>query len=109
MLEPLLGSKNRERVLVFLAVNGEGYARQISRFFHTGLAPIQNQLDRLEAGGVLYSRKAGRTKIFELDPRYPFLKELSALLKKSLSFYSDSERERLEMVRRRPRRKGKPE
>ena len=109
MLESLFGSKNRERVLVFLVVNGEGYARQISRFFQADLAPIQNQLNRLEAGGVLYSRKAGRTRIFGLNPRYPFLKELTDLIEKTLSFYSESERERLEMVRRRPRRKGKPE
>jgi len=58
MLEPLLGSVNRERVLSFLYARGEGYALEIARFFETDLDPIQKQLEQLEAGGVLYSRLA---------------------------------------------------
>jgi len=109
MLEPILGSLNRERILLFLLTNKEGYARQIARFFETDLSPIQRQLDRLEFGGVLYSRQAGRTRLFGLNPRYPFLGELQALLAKALVFYPQEERERLEIVRKRPRRRGKPE
>ncbi len=108
MLEPLLGSVNRERVLIYLLVREEGYAREIARFFTTGLDPIQKQLDRLEYGGVIYSRRAGRTRLFRLNPRYPFLTELTALLRRTLEFYPAEERQRLEMKRRRPRRKGKP-
>jgi hypothetical protein len=108
MLEPLFGSVNRERVLIYLLVRDEGYAREIARFFSTGLDPVQKQLDRLEYGGVIYSRNAGRTRVFRLSPRYPFLSELTALLRKSLEFYPEEERRRLEMERRRPRRKGKP-
>ena len=108
MLEPIFGSLNRERVLIYLLVREEGYAREIARFFSTGLDPVQKQLDRLEYGGVVYSRKAGRTRLFRLNPRYPFLGELSALLRKSLEFYPEDERRRLEMERRRPRRRGKP-
>ncbi len=108
MLEPILGSTNRERVLVFIFARGEGYARQMARFFETGLDPIQKQLDRLEYGGVLISRKAGRTLLYSFNPRYPFLNELKTLLEKALSFYPESERERLLLGRRRPRRRGKP-
>ena len=108
MLEPLLGSMNRERILLYLNIRKEGYAREISRFFRTGLDPIQKQLERLENGGVLYSRSEGKTRLYGLNPRYPFLAGLRALLDSALEFYPPEERERLTMVRTRPRRKGKP-
>ena len=108
MLEAILGSINRERVLLFLYVREEGYSREISRFFKTDLSQIQKQLERLEAGGVLYSRSMGKTRVYGLNPRYPFLAQLRELLDKALMFYPIEERERLTIVRRRPRRKGKP-
>jgi GTP-sensing pleiotropic transcriptional regulator CodY len=107
MLSSLFGSKNAERVLIFLQTRNEGYAREIARFFETDLKSIQNQLDKLEAAGVLSSRAVGRTRPYMFNPRYPFLTELKALLEKSLTFYSEEEREKLVMNRRRPRGKGK--
>jgi hypothetical protein len=107
MLKPLLGSKSSEKVLIFIEVLGEGYAREISRFFETALDPIQKQLDKLELGGILVSFIKGRTRIYTFSPRYPFLKELKGLLDKALTFYPEEERERLLMNRRRPRRRGK--
>ncbi len=108
MLEAIFGSINRERVLMFLYVRQEGYSREISRFFRTDLSQIQKQLERLEAGGVLYSRSMGKTRVYGLNPRYPFLNQLRELLEKAMVFYTAEERERLTMMRRRPRRKGKP-
>ena len=108
MLEPILGSLSCERVLIFILTNQEGYAREIARFFNTDLDPVQKQLKKLEVGGVLVSRTAGRTRLYSFNPRYPFLKKLRSLLEKALSFYSEQEREELVMNRRRPRRRGKP-
>jgi len=108
MLEPLLGSTNAERVLMFIATREEGYAREIARYFDTDLYAIQKQLDKLESGGVLASRLAGRTRIYVFNPRYPFLNELKTLLLKALSFYPRDEQDRLGMNRRRPRRREKP-
>jgi len=108
MLEGVLGSTSAERVLVFLRSRGEGYAREMARFFGTSLRPIQNQLERLEAAGVLWSRQAGRTRLYAFNPRYPFLRELEALLDKALAFYPEADRRALLMNRRRPRRAGKP-
>jgi predicted transcriptional regulator len=108
MLEPLLGSDSSERVLVFILARGRGYATEITSFFNTRLYSIQKQLDKLERGGVLVSEQAGRTRLYAFNPRYPFLKELTALLGKAVSFYPESEKERLFMNRRRPRRRGKP-
>ena len=108
MLEPVLGSVSCERVLMFILARQEGYGREIARFFDTDLTPIQKQLDKLELGGVLVSRTAGRTRLYEFNPRYPFLEEIRNLLQRALSFYSEEEREQLLMTRRRPRRRGKP-
>jgi hypothetical protein len=107
MLKPLLGSKSSEKVLIFIEALGDGYAREISRFFGIALDPIQKQMDKLELGGILVSFNKGRTRIYSFNPRYPFLKELKGLLDKALTFYPEEERERLLMNRRRPRRRGK--
>lgn len=108
MLEPLLGSTNSENVLLFLLAREEGYPREIARFFNSDFKAILNQLKKLEAGGVLRSRSAGRTCLYSFNPRYPFLKELKVLLEKALSFYPEDERRELLTNRRRPRRRGKP-
>ena len=107
MIEPLLGSTNAERALLFLLARDEGYPSEIARLFDTDLYGIQKQVDRLESGGVLVSRTAGRTRLYRFNPRYPFLKELRALLEKALSFYPEVEQDRLRTVRQRPRRRGK--
>ena len=108
MLEPLLGSVNAERCLLFILAREEGYASEMARFFDTDLYGIQRQLDRLENGGVLASYNAGRTRLYRFNPRYAFRRNLMALLQKALGFYPVDEQKRLLIVRRRPRRKGKP-
>lgn len=107
MIEVLLGSKNAERVLIYIFAREEGYPREIARFFNTDLKSIQNQMDKLEAGGVLVSRAVGRTRPYVFNPRYPFLNELKTLLEKALSFYPAKEQDELTTNRRRPRAKGK--
>ena len=107
MLEPLLGSTNAERVLIFILAREEGYASEMAAFYDTDLYGIQKQLDKLENGGVLASRTAGRTRLYRFSPRYAFLKELQALLRKALSAYPPAEQDRLLIVRRRPRRRSK--
>jgi hypothetical protein len=107
MIEVLLGSKNAERVLIYIFAREEGYAREIASFYGTDLKSIQMQLDKFEKGGVLASRAVGRTRPYVFNPRYPFLNELKVLLEKALSFYPANEQENLTMNRRRPRAKGK--
>ena len=86
MIEVLLGSKNAERVLIYIFTRDEGYAREIASFYKTDLKPIQMQLDKFEKSGVLVSRSIGRTRPYEFNPRYPFLNELKALLEKRFRF-----------------------
>jgi len=109
MLQPLLGSANAERVLIYLFAREEGYPTEIARHFQTDLYGVQRKLDGLEAGGVVVSRKVGRTRLYRLNPRYPLLAQLRALLEKAIAFYPERDREILLLNRRRPRRRGKPE
>jgi len=107
MIEVILGSKNAEKVLLYIYTRGEGYAREIARFYETDLLPVQKQLDKLEAGGVLVSREVGKTRPYAFNPRYPFLNELKALLVKAFSFFPQDEQDKLMMNRRRPGARGK--
>jgi hypothetical protein len=108
MLASFLGSVNKERVLIFLAARERGYAREIARFFAAPLSPVQNAVEKLEAAGVLVSRSVGSTREYELNPRYPARAELGQLLARALVLYPPAMRDRLLLVRSRPRRKGKP-
>ena len=108
MIESIVGSVSCERVLVFIAARDEGYAREIASFFKTALAPIQKQLDKLEAGAVLVSRNVGQTRLYVLNPRFPFLAELVALLVKVIRFYDQEMQDALLLNRRRHRRRRKP-
>ena len=108
MLGSLLGSLNKERVLIFLAVREKGYPREIARFFDAPLDPVQKAMDRLEQAGVLIGRTSGSIREYRFNPRYPLRNELTAMLEKALSLYPVDLREALLMPRKRPRRKGKP-
>jgi hypothetical protein len=109
MLEPLLGSTNAERVLMFIAIRSEGYSTEIAHFFDTDVYGIQRQIEKFETAGILIAKQAGRTRIYQFSPRYAFIKQLRALLDKAFSFYPPEEQERLKIIRKRPRRKGKPQ
>jgi hypothetical protein len=108
MLAKLLGSVNKERVLVYLAARRRGYAREIARFFKAPLYPVQNALDKLEVAGVLVSRSVGSTREYEFNPRYPARSQLGALISLALTHYPTALRDQLLLSRVRPRRKGKP-
>ena len=82
MIEPIVGSKSSEQVFIFLIARDEGYATEIAGFFESDLYAIQKQLKRLEAANILASKKVGRTRLYQFNPRYPFLKELKSLLEK---------------------------
>jgi predicted ArsR family transcriptional regulator len=108
MLEPLLESEKKEKILFFLYSHMEGYAREIARTFQFNLNTVQNQLLNLEDHGVLYSRLRGRVRLFGFNPRYPFKKELEALLKKAMMFLPENEVRKYYWPRLRPRKTGKP-
>jgi DNA-binding transcriptional ArsR family regulator len=109
MIEAIVGNATVEKVLLFLQTYGHGYAREISETFRLPLSQVQKQLRRLEDGGVVVSRRLGRTRLFEWNPRYPFLRPLRELLAEVLRYVPEDELQRYYRQRRRPRREGKPQ
>lgn len=108
MLDTLFGNETAEKVMLYLAAYGEGYARQIADWFGLPLYSVQQQLKRFENGGILASRKLGRTRVFTWNPRWPFREELTALLEAALEYLPPEEYRRWYAGRQRPRRTGKP-
>jgi hypothetical protein len=108
MLEPLLESESKERILIYVHTHGESYPREVAASLGCHVNTVQYQLLKLESGGVLYSKLKGRIRLFGFNPRYPFKKELEALLDKALTFVPEPERKKLYTPRLRPRRTGKP-
>jgi DNA-binding transcriptional ArsR family regulator len=108
MLAPLLGSSLREWILLYLMTRDEAYARELAQALGCALRAAQKQLEALEEGDVVYSRLRGRTRLYRLNPRYPFRRELEALLRRVLEALPTGERERFYVPRLRPRKPGKP-
>ncbi|MBN2537038.1 winged helix-turn-helix transcriptional regulator [candidate division WOR-3 bacterium] len=71
------------RVLTYLLRSGETWPRQLARDIDCDVYAVQSQLARLAAGKVVSSRRQGRMKLYRLNPAYPLLPELRALLERS--------------------------
>jgi len=108
MIEAIVGSEGAERVLLFMAARGEGYAREIASAYGMDVSTVQNHLKRMERDGLLVNATVGRTRVYRLNPRYAFKEEVEALLNKALEKAPPVLRDKLTLVRRRPRRAGKP-
>jgi predicted transcriptional regulator len=101
------GSAARTRVLLALRLMGASYARELARVLAVALNGVQGALRSLEADGLISARAVGRTRVFELNPRFFGATELRALLDK-LASADRSLQDAVAGVRRRPRRTGKP-
>jgi DNA-binding transcriptional ArsR family regulator len=102
----LFGSRTRERVLKLLGLIERSYARELARVLDEDLSVVQRTVDDLERDGILASRLAGRTRIFELNrtyQHYPPLRDLLARMGQSDPATVESARR----LRLRPRRARK--
>ena len=108
LLGSLFGSSLKEWLLLELLTRSESYPRELTQELGFALRAVQKQLAALEEGGVVYSRLRGRTRLYSLNPRYPFRRELEALLRRALEALPDDERQRFYVPRLRPRKPGKP-
>lgn len=109
MLEYLFSNKNVEKILIYLNIHGKANASELSRAFDSSLSPIQKTLQKLEEGGLIVSFLEGKTRVFQWNPRCPFLSEIQSLAKRVYSFFpSDIQKELYQAIKRkRPRRTGK--
>jgi DNA-binding transcriptional ArsR family regulator len=104
----LFGSPIREEILkVIVALDRGAYARQIASLLERDLITVQRNLRRLEEDGILASRFLDRVRLFELNRRYRYVRQLGALLQAMLHD-DDRIRSVIETLRQRPRRTGKP-
>jgi hypothetical protein len=110
MLEYLFGNPVIEKILFYLLMNQRCYPSQLKATFHIPLYSFQRALGRLERGDVIVSHKEGKTLIYQFNPRYPFLNDLKAFLAKAYSCLPEDIRQKYyePVVRKRPRRLGKP-
>ena len=108
MLEPVFGNATVEKILFALEVYGQAYPAGLAKLFGIPVNGIQQQFKRLEDGGVVVSLMAGRTRLYQFNPRYAFLKELRQLIQRAIEFLPEKEIEKYYRNRTRPRRKGKP-
>ncbi len=108
MLETLFGGATAEKVLLYLASYGEGYAKEIADRFSIPFSMVQKQLMKFETSGLLASQLKGRTRVYAWNPRFPLKGEALALFQRALEFVPEEEQQRYFRGRRRPRRAGKP-
>lgn len=102
----LFGSRTRERVLKLLGILERSYPRELALILGEDLSVVQRTVDDLERDGILASRLAGRTRLFELNRTYQHygaVRELLARMGQADPEIVDAARR----VRQRPRRAGK--
>ena len=101
------GGEGRSRVLLALSLLSESYPRELARLLAMPFSSVQKALSSLEKDGLVAGRAVGRTRVFQLDPRYFARDELQRLLLR-LAEPELELKARLATLRRRPRRTAKP-
>lgn len=107
-LKGILRAESQEKILIYLLLKGSGYSKNIAGFYGIPYNPVQKQLARLEEDGVVVSETIGKVRNYQLNPRYPFLEPLKALLKSAVQAYPQEVINNLMVTRTRPRQAGKP-
>ena len=101
------GGTVRTRVLLALQLAEQTYPRELARLLDVPVSGVQQALRTLERDGLVAGRLMGRTRIVRLEPRYFARAELQAYLDR-LARNDRVLVSRVEALRRRPRRAGKP-
>ena len=101
------GGRTRSRVLVALALLDTSYPRELARLLDAPVSGVRKALAGLERDALVVGRLVGRTRVVQLSPTYFARLELRGYLERLAE--ADRElRSRVESLRRRPRRSGKP-
>ncbi len=101
------GGWTRTRVLLALRLLEESYPRQLARILEAPPSGVLKALKSLELDGLVAGRNVGRTRVFQLNPRFFAYDDLRRFLWR-LTEPEEELRDRIADVRRRPRRTGKP-
>lgn len=101
------GGRTRTLVLMALGSLGESFPRELARVLEVPLNGVQQALRSLEDDGLVVGRTVGRTRLFGLNPRYFARGELTLYLKRLIEPETEL-KDRISLVRKRPRRTNKP-
>lgn len=101
------GSTSRTEALLALRLLGQSYPRELTRITGIRLSAMQGALRSLERDGLVVARLMGRTRVFEINPRYFARGALLTYLDRLVEPDRDLQRA-IASLRRRPRRTGKP-
>ncbi len=101
------GGDGRTRLLLALRLLSASYPRELARTLGMPFSSVQKALQSLERDGLVAGRWLGRTRVFQLDPRYFAYDELQRFLLR-LTEPELELKTRLSALRRRPRRTAKP-
>lgn len=84
MLEALITSKTRIKLLLkfFLNSNNRDYLRSLESEFGDSSNSIRQELNKLEAAGLLESKSNGNKKIFNANLKHPLFPEIKSILMK---------------------------
>jgi DNA-binding transcriptional ArsR family regulator len=107
MISSPFGSQTRTRVLIVLGSIESSYPRELARILGSAINGVQSALRSLERDGLVVGRSVGRTRVFQLNPRYFAAQAVRALVAK-LAIVDTDLGERIASLRRRPRRTAKP-
>lgn len=110
MFEQLFASKIIEKILFYMIVNEKSFAAELRKCFGIPIFGIQRAFTRLEKQGILVSFVEGKTRMYYWNPRYPFLDDFKKLIEKAYSSLPDDIKKKYyeRIIRKRPRKKGKP-
>lgn len=101
------GGLTRTRVLVALRLLGSSYPRELARTLGAPVSGVRKALQSLERDALVAGRTVGRTRVYQLNPTYFAREALGGYLSRLADADTDTQ-ERVSLLRRRPRRAGKP-
>lgn len=84
MLDVLITSRTRRKLLGFLILNPEGrfYLRQLAKEISEAVHTTRIEIIRLKNAGFISETGIGRQKYYQLNPYCPYLDEIKSLVRK---------------------------
>jgi DNA-binding transcriptional ArsR family regulator len=101
----IFGTEMRTRLLLLIAILDETYPGALARYAGVSISSVQRTLDLLERENLIATRQLV-VRAVTLNPAYPAVKELRALLLRIAEGYPQYQEIR-ESIRRRPRKRNK--
>jgi DNA-binding FadR family transcriptional regulator len=92
--------------LLALRLLEQSYPRQLARLLEVSLSVVQKATRTLERDSLVVGRAVGRTRSYQINPRYFAVKELEAYMARLLEPESKL-KQRAAQLRKRPRQTGK--